>query len=406
MDIRESTKLSLQAIASNKFRSILTMLGIIIGVFAVIGMQTIIQGLNNWWAQELSVMGADTFSIQKYPAVNIGGVDRYKNRRNITLEEAEELKERATLISGVSPMVFKFGAVLRYKDKKTSPSMMIYGSDQHFQDSNAQFVTEGRFLSEIDVANRRQVCVIGLDIVEELFPFEDPLGKHLTIDGNRCEVIGILEKKGSIFGQSQDAYTVLPITTFNKFYGCNRSIMIGIRAKRPELMLDAMDEVIGIMRNIRRVPPGQPNDFEIMTSESLMDTWRDVTNVVFIVALAICGISLLVGGIGVMNIMLVSVTERTHEIGIRKAVGARRNDILWQFLVEAVIICEFGGIIGVLLGVGVGLLIGAFTPLPAAVPLWAVLLGLGFISVVGILFGLYPAAKASRLDPIVALRHE
>ncbi|MGQ9559101.1 MAG: ABC transporter permease [Candidatus Oleimicrobiaceae bacterium] len=407
MDVRESIKMSVSAIGANKFRSILTALGIIIGVFAVIGMQTIIQGLNNWWEKELSVLGADTFQIRKYPAVQLGDSWlKYRNRRNITLEEVAELQRRATLVRVVSPEVFRFGATLRYRDRKTNPDIIVLGGDQFRQEADGQFVSEGRFINETDVQRRRQVCVIGTDLAEQLFPYRDAVGEEILIDGHRCTVIGVLEEKGSIFGQSQDAHVILPISTFGKFYGMNRSVYVDCKAVRPELLNQAIEEVTGIMRAVRRVPPGEPNDFEIVTRDSLMETWRNVTKVVFVAALVICGISLLVGGIGVMNIMLVSVTERTREIGIRKAVGARRRDILGQFLLEAVLMCEFGGIIGAVLGVGTGLLIGALTPLPAAVPVWAVLVGLGFISLVGIVFGIYPAARAARLDPIEALRYE
>jgi putative ABC transport system permease protein len=295
---------------------------------------------------------------------------------------------------------------VRYKREKTNPDVFLLGTDENWAATNAFFVENGRFLTPVDLQYRRPVCTLGLTIVEKLFPFEDPLDKEVLIDGNRFTVVGIMEEKGTFFGQNRDNLAFIPISTFEKLYGEKRSLQIGIKARTPEILEEAMDEVIGILRVERGVPPGAPNDFEIMTRDSLMDSWRNLTSIVFAAALGICLISLLVGGIGVMNIMLVSVTERTREIGLRKAVGARRRDILLQFIAEAVVICEIGGLIGVLIGLGVGKLIGAVTSLPVAVPIWSIIVGLGFVSIVGLFFGIYPAAKAARLRPIDALGYE
>ncbi|RMF70226.1 MAG: FtsX-like permease family protein [Calditrichaeota bacterium] len=405
MDLKEVFTIAIGAIRANKLRSILTTLGIVIGVLTVISMQTFIQGLNNNVTRELAAIGSDTFYVQKYPAVTFD-ISTYRNRRNITVEHARAIERRAELASLVAPETFTFPAVLKYKRRKTNPDVWLLGGTEAWQSTNAFWVQEGRFISRIDLERRRQVIVIGVDIAEKLFPFEDAVGKEILVDGRKFTVLGVFEEKGNFFGQNRDNLALIPISTFEKIYGEKRSVQIAVKAKDPELLPEAMDEVIGIMRVERGIPPGEPNDFEVLTKDSLMETWRNLTKIVFSAAVGICLISLLVGGIGVMNIMLVSVTERTREIGIRKAIGAKRRDIMLQFLIEAVLICEIGGLIGVVLGLVVGKLIGVFTSLPAAVPVWSIFLGLGFVSLVGIFFGIYPAAKAARLQPVDALSYE
>jgi putative ABC transport system permease protein len=245
-----------------------------------------------------------------------------------------------------------------------------------------------------------------MDIKETLFPFTGAVGEEVRIGPIKFEIVGLMEEMGSIFGQSQDNIVVIPYSTFQLIFGERMDIDIAIQAKYPDRMEATIDEVIGILRVERKVPPGKDNDFEIITRDSLTETWQNLTGVVFAAAVGIALISLLVGGIGIMNIMLVSVTERTREIGVRKAIGAKRRDILWQFIVEAIVLSVVGGVIGVVVGVGLGQLIGVITPLPSAVPVWAVFFGLGFSSMVGLFFGIYPAAKAAKLDPIEALRYE
>ena len=241
--------------------------------------------------------------------------------------------------------------------------------------------------------------------MEKLFPFSYPIDEYIKIDGIRFKVIGLIEPQGKLLGGSRDNLVAIPYTTFIKAFGQKRSIAIGVKARR-EQMAEAMDQITGILRVARKVPPGQPNDFEVISQDSIMDTMKNLTGFVFIAAVVICGISLLVGGIGIMNIMLVAVTERTREIGIRKAVGAKKRHILNQFLTESIGICLFGGLIGVILGVLIGVLIAAALKLPPTIPLWSVFLGVGFSLVIGLVFGVYPAMKAARLDPIEALRYE
>ena len=406
MQIKESLAVAVDAMRANKLRSILTTLGIIIGVTTIIGMMSIIQGLQNYMVGELSVLGSNTFQVQKDPPIQFGQLDeKYRNRKRLQLEHAYAIKKAPAVIA-VGPEDWQFMKVVRYREKKTNPDVIMAGATPEFQTSNGYFVGEGRFITDEDVGLRRQVIVLGMDIVEMLFPHTNPIGKDVRIDAHKFKVIGTLEEQGSSFGQSKDNYVVIPITTCQKIYGDKRSLNITVQAKNVELLDTAIEQTIGILRVVRKVPPGKSNDFEIFTSESLVDTFNDLSKYVKIAAVGIALISLLVGGIGIMNIMLVSVTERTREIGIRKSVGAKRSDILWQFITEAVILGNIGGALGIIVGVLLGILIGAISPLPTAVPIWAVFLGIGFCTIVGLFFCIYPAAKAARLEPIVALRYE
>ncbi len=407
MDLSESISIAVNSLKTNKLRSSLTILGIIIGVATVIGMMTIIQGINSFVGKEFAQIGANTFYIQKYPAVNTGHERRkYRNRKDIKTEYARKIRDVANLVDNATPQVYTWGETIKGNSEKTNANVLVYGVSEDWQETEGHFVKDGRFLQETDVHSSRTVCVIGLDIVEKLFPFKNPIGECVYVSGKKLKVIGVLEEKGSIFGSSRDNIVVMPYTTFENIFGKHNDVTITVQAKSAELIVPAMDQVAGILRTIRKVPPGKPNDFEIITRDSLADTWKNLTGVIFAAAVGIAMISLLVGGIGIMNIMLVSVTERTREIGIRKAIGAKRKDILGQFIVEAVILSGFGGLIGIVTGLLLGALIGAVSPLPSAVPVWAIFAGLGFSSLVGLFFGIYPAAKAARLDPIVALRYE
>jgi len=407
IDVKESFNMALGALWANKLRAILTTLGIVIGVMTVIGMMTIIEGINATVAKEFSIIGGNTFYVRKFPAIVTGSVWRkYRKRKDISVEQAEAIAQRSTLVERVTPELYTFGERVRYGSENTNANIDITGGSEDWQLVNGRFVEDGRFLQTMDIRGSRKNCVIGKDIVETLFTFEDPIGKSVRVGPERFTVVGVLEEKGEVFGSSEDDLVVIPYTTFQHVFGKKQFTQIAVQAKNPEMLDRTIDEVIGIMRVERKVPPGEENDFEIMTQESLMDTWKNITKVVFAAAVGIAMISLLVGGIGIMNIMLVSVTERTKEIGIRKSLGATRRDILWQFIVEAMVLSAIGGVIGIGLGLLLGLLIGAVTPLPAAVPIWAVFAGFGFSSVVGLIFGTYPAAKAARLHPIDALRYE
>ncbi len=406
MDLRESLWMALESIRANKIRAILTTIGIVFGVLAIIAMQTLVKGFDSRVGKQLSMIGSGTFYVQKYPAIQTGSMERYRNRKDITMREVAAIEKRARLVKMLTPDVSQFGVTVKFRNKHTNPSVLVYGGNEFWALVNGYNLKEGRFITRDDVKSTRDVCILGMDVVDKLFPFEDPIGKRVLVNGHKMRVLGIFEEKGKFFGFSSDNVVFVPITTFFKYFGSHRSIGIALLADRPELIAPAIDEVTGILRSVRKVPPGKPNDFEIVTRESLMETWGRISGYISIVATAIAAMSLIVGGIGIMNIMLVSVTERTREIGIRKALGAKRRDILWQFIVEAVILSEVGGILGVILGVFGGKLLGLALKLPSAVPVWAVLVGIGFSSLVGLFFGIFPASKAARLHPIEALRYE
>jgi putative ABC transport system permease protein len=405
MDFKEVLHMALSSIYTNKLRSILTALGIFIGVVTIISMQALIQGLNSSVQDELAHIGTNTFYIQKFPAIYTDEA-KYRKRNDITLKEAEAIEEKAQLVTMVAPSATELGITLKHGREKTNPTVILVGGTQDWHRTNGYMVEQGQFISRFDIKNKRAVCVIGVRIVEKLFPFQDPLDKEVIIDGTEFKVAGIFEERGSFFGQDLDSITFIPISTFSKKYGKKRSLTIALKTTSAEVLNDAMDEVIGILRCERGVPPGKENDFEVITQSTLISTWENLTDIIRFAGIGICVISLLVGGIGVMNIMLVSVSERTREIGIRKAVGAKPKDIMLQFLTESVLICEFGGFIAVGLSFIAEKLVASYTQLPIAIPLWSIFLGLGFVSLVGIFFGFYPADKASRLDPIYALRFE
>jgi len=407
MNFEEGLKLAFQTIKANKLRSLLTTLGIVIGVMSIIGMMSIINALDRYMTSTLSAIGGNVFWIQKYPAVQMGRLDRkYRLRKDLKIAHAEAISRRATLIATVSVELYEWGQQIKYKDKATNPNIMLYGGDQWWADVNGLNISEGRALTPEDIYHRRNVAIIGADVVDKLFPFTYPVGEAIQVQGVRYEVVGVTEKRGNMLGQSQDGFVVIPYTTFTKYFGEKRSIGIAVKARNVEVLPEAMDEVVAILRNARKVPPGNENDFEIVTADSVMDTLRNLTGFVFVAAVVICAISLVVGGIGIMNIMLVSVTERTREIGIRKAVGAKNHHILAQFMTEAIGICLFGGIIGVVLGAVVGVLIGQALKLPPVIPVWSIILGVCFSVLIGVVFGTYPAMKAARLNPIEALRYE
>ncbi len=406
MDLRESVWMALESIRTNKVRAILTTIGIVFGVLAIIAMQTLVKGFDARVGKQLSMIGSGTFYVQKYPAIQVGGMERYRNRKDITMREVNAIEKRARLVKFLTPYLSQFGITVKFKGKHTNPSVVAYGGNAFWAIVNGYNIKEGRFITRSDVKSTRDVCILGMDIVDKLFPFEDPVGKQVLINGHKMRVLGVFEEKGRFFGFSSDNIVFIPVTTFFKYFGSRRSIDIALQAERPELIAPAIDEITGILRAVRRVPPGKPNDFEIVTRESLLETWGRISGYISIVATAIAAMSLIVGGIGIMNIMLVSVTERTREIGIRKALGAKRRDILWQFVVEAVILSEVGGILGVIFGVVGGKILGLVLKLPSAVPVWAVFVGIGFSSLVGLFFGIFPAFKAAKLHPIEALRYE
>ncbi len=408
MQYSENVNISLDAIRVNKLRSALTLLGIIIGVMTIIGMQSLITGLRKNINQQISALGSNVFQVQKWPAIGTAGTnwEKYRNRENITIENYEFVKEKVPAARAVGAELWQQGVEVRSRDEKTLPVMSVCGGTPAFLICNGFEIADGRFLFEHDLMYNGRVAVIGLDIVNKLFPYENPIGREIKLQGQPFEVIGVFTERGSRFGNSLDRYAVIPIGSFVRLYGKKRSVRITVQALSTSLYDKAMEQTIGALRISRKVSPGEENDFDIYSNDTVMEFFDNLTRMVRIVAIAIASISLIVAGVGIMNIMLVSVTERTREIGIRKSIGAKRGDILGQFLIEAVVLCELGGIIGTLMGLGIARLISMFTPVPAAVPMIWVIMALLFCSIVGVVFGLYPASKAARLDPIVALRYE
>ena len=407
--IKESFRMAIESIRQNKLRSILTLLGISIGVFSVIGVMTAIRTLESSVNSQLDIFGTNTFMIQKYPAIRIhGGPDnKYRKRKNIQYAHYEELKQRAKLPLRVSVADGTSERNIQYKDKRLKKTAEVSGVDEWGLRSFKTYLADGRNFMEDDIRFYRSVTVLGPDLADILFPFEDPLGKEIQIKGLDYTVIGITERKGQAFGQSQDYFVMIPISVYiQRFSNRWTSLGINVEAESTELYEKTMDEVIGLMRVIRKVPPEEENDFEIISNEELMETFAGFTGGIKLFAGAVSVIALLVAGIGIMNIMLVSVTERIKEIGIRKAIGATKRDILIQFLMEAVFLSQFGGIVGVILGIAGGNLMALVLKVPAVVPMDWAFYGMAVCSFIGIGFGIYPAWRAANLDPIESLRFE
>ena len=407
MNFAESIGSGLSNLRVNKMRSALTILAIVIGVMAIMGLWSILQGLQNNVERQLAILGSNTFQVQKTPVLQMGRLDRkYRNRKNVTVEHALAIREKATAVKLVGPEDWQFGVTVKHSDRKTNPNVQLAGGTPEFAENNGYFVAEGRFITQYDVERARKVVVLGMDVVKKVFPYGNPIGQWVRIDAEKFEVVGLLQEQGAIFGESQDNQVVIPLTTFQNIYGKNRSINITVQARSAELMERAMEQTIAILRVERKVPPGEANDFEIWSSKTFIDTFNNIARIIKLAAIGIVSIALVVAGIGIMNIMLVSIRERTREIGIRKAVGAKQRDILSQFLTEAVILCAIGGFVGIVLGIGLAKLLAATTPLRAAIPILPAFLALLFSSAVGLFFGIYPASKAARLDPIESLRYE
>jgi len=402
----ESVKIAFEALRSYKMRTILTTLGIVIGVSTVITIVALVQGLNIAFEQQISKIGTTTLYISKFPWM-MGNNDwfKFRNRPNITAHQAEQLKKLSKTAIAVAPTLYT-QRNFRYRNN-TAEGVTIVGSTADYMETSNALPENGRFLSETDVSHRRAVCILGQDVLKALFPTEDPIGKRITIGGRKFKVIGVAEKKGSIFGDSMDNMAVIPIGVFQSAFGARyRSVNIEVKVASPAMLDDAEIELTGLMRRLRGLASDEEDNFAVNQQSILMDTYKQLTGTLWAVAIGVGAISLLVGGIGIMNILLVSVTERTREIGIRKAIGARRFDIMMQFLIESLMLCALGVSIGVGLAVGLAKLIAATTPLPAAITAWVAVLGLVFVVAIGLFFGIYPARKAARLNPIEALRYE
>ena len=409
--LREVFRMAVDSLRSHKLRSFLTILGIVIGVMTVIGMVSIIQGLNKSFLSELQSAGSDMIDIQKFDPVQMGRMsEEERTRKDLTFDDAKAIEAGAPLVRAVAVSIYvsPFDAKeVKYQSAKNDTAMVI-GMNENWPTVMSLYLPRlGRFITDAEVARSARVCVLGSELADSLFPTTNPLGKDIRIGAEAFTVVGVLNKRGQMFGQSRDNFVGMPITTLMKYFRYEKDGMeIIATPRRSEDLQETIEQIRGVLRQRRKVPYGKPDDFAVMTQDSMVDLYNQLTGAAYLVMIVISSIGLLVGGIGVMNIMLVSVKERTREIGIRKAIGARSGDILRQFLIEAIFLTGTGGIIGVLIGFGIALLVKAATPLPAAVSWWSVVLGLGVSAAIGLFFGIVPAQKAAHMDPIVSLRYE
>ena len=400
--------MAIDSIRKNKLRSSLTLLGISIGVFSVIGVMTAIRTLESSVESGLNVFATNTFVIQKYPGISFGSERRkHRNRKNIDYSQYEKLKNRAQLPILVSVSEQSSVRDVKYKDRTVKNSVGLVGGDEGTIRCYNTYIADGRNFINEDIHHIRNVCILGMDVVDRLFPFEDPLGKRIQVKGLDYTVIGLTERQGELFGESKDNFIAIPITTYLKRFSERwTTLSIDVESQSELTYEKTKDEVIGLMRSIRKVRPEADNDFEIVTNTEMIEQFSGFTSGIKLFALCVSVIALIVAGIGIMNIMLVSVTERIKEIGIRKAIGATKNDILTQFLLEAVFLSQFGGIVGIILGVSGGNIVSFIFNIPAVIPLDWALIGLIVCSAIGIGFGIYPAWRAAELDPIESLRFE
>ncbi len=396
------------AVRTHVLRSLLTLLGVLIGVFSIIAVMTAIRVLQNNLEGAMTSLGANTFQFSRRPAIVTDDMDweKFMRRNRFYIQDVARLKERTPSAAAVAARTgFAVGeASSRYARTPNNVSGEAVTPEGFI--TQTWTVTEGRAFTDADDEAGRNVCVLGADLVDKLFPFGSGLGDTAKFLGVNYTVVGILERRGAIFGQSRDSFIAIPLGTALRRYGRDLSLTIQVQATSRETFDDTMEQARGVVRTMRKVAPGAEDDFEIVTNDSAVSQFRTMTQAVRLGAAAISSIALIAAGIGIMNIMLVSVTERTREIGIRRAVGAKKRSVMLQFIAEAVLLSEVGGVVGVILGIAFGNLMCLLVHAPPVVPMDWALIGLGTCSVVGIVFGTYPAWKAANLDPIESLRYE
>ena len=403
----EIFRLAFSSLSANKLRSSLTVLGIAVGVFSVIGVMTFINGMRSSIESGLNVLGANSFQINKFPAISFSDWSRFRNRRDVTYAVANRFKDIMGDSAKVNLQIGRGGQTVIFRDRRTNANVRLLGTDENYITAFNFDVAAGRNLGADDVEYGRPVCLIGADVIQKIFPDEESIGKLIRINGQNYTVVGVLAPKGSSFGGSPDNVVITPISRFLAVYGrAYRSISMNVQAPSQAELANVQEKAIGAMRLVRGLHPEDLNDFEVFSNESLIEMFNKILDIVAAGALVISSIALLASGVGVMNIMLVSVTERTKEIGIRKSIGAKKKSILLQFLSEAVALSLIGGVTGVAVGVGGGNTVAYFMNTAITFPwLWAGI-GLSVCGGIGVIFGLYPAWKAASLDPIEALRYE
>ncbi len=408
-NVRENLLLALDTLRSHKFRSFLTILGVLIGTTTVIAVASIIAGLDRQVVEVATDFGTRTLWIYKFaPGIRFNLSREERMRKPLTYEDAMAIREQCSACQEVAVQLLRWGppASVKYKGQEMLNGIFRGVSPEGFGVFNAS-LADGRFFIEVDNIHRRNVAVIGADVVKRFFENEDPVGKTILVDGHNFEVVGTIAKRKEFLGDTgNDRVIFIPYFTYKKIYPLAKEHFIAAMAYEGKVN-EAIDQVSGLLRRRRHVKPSEPDSFGVATADSLINQFRQITGTVALVMVVLSSIGLLVGGIGVMNIMLVSVTERTREIGVRKAIGARRADITWQFLLEAMTLTGAGGVMGILAGCTLSFLIRALVPsLPSTVPLWSIAAGFIVSISVGLTFGMWPALKAARLDPIVALRYE
>jgi len=403
----ESAGIALEAIWSAKLRSFMTVLGNIVAVTSIIAVVSLIQGLNASVKQQiLNQAGADSFAVQQFPITRSDDeFDKVRSNPRVTLNDMRAIHRAASdAITAVMADSSGRGRIT-YRDKSLE-GLQIQGVTQEYVNFSSFDAERGRLMSPTEVQSARPVAVVGWGIADRLFGDGDPIDKVIQIEGVHFRIVGVSQKRGAFLGQTQDEFAVIPLTQFQMLFGSRRSLELMVKPRDLNAITYAMDEATLALRSARRLKPRQPDNFGMFTSDTILDLYHNATNGIFAVLVGVVGLSLVVGGIVIMNIMLMAVTERTREIGLRKALGARRSDIMSQMLTESVVLSMFGGVIGTIFGIAIALVIASFTPIPAAVEVWSVVLGIGITAIVGLFFGLYPAMRAARLDPIEALRRE
>jgi putative ABC transport system permease protein len=406
LQIFESIRLALATIWANKLRSLMTLLGNIVAVTSIVTVVSLIQGMNAMVSNAIvTQVGADAFVIQRTPFTRTDDdIERVRANPTITLDEADAVRAFSPVIRSVMAQAQQPASV-SYRTQVLE-RVSIQGVTSDYLDFASFDAERGRMMSAIEVERSRPVTLLGVDTATALFGDENPIDKVVLIEGVHFRIVGVSKKKGGFLGNSLDSFAVIPLGAYVKLFGSRPALFLSVKPVTPAVMTTAMDDATVALRVARHLKPSQPNNFGIITSDTVLGLYHQATTGIFAVLVGVVALSLVVGGIVIMNIMLMVVSERTREIGLRKALGARRTDIMWQVLTESVTLSMCGGLAGLAIGAGVGRVISVFTPLPARLEPWSVALGIGITAAVGLFFGLYPASRASRLDPIEALRRE